>query len=95
MKPRLPTELRRFVQLRSDVEAVLERCGRETFDLVLIDAGGEWTRWVLPSEDAGLAMAADLGIPVHRGWEADPRMTLRMNRNDPWKGARGTRRALY
>ena len=39
-----PLELRRFAQLRSDVEAVLQRCGLGTYDLVLTDALGNWTR---------------------------------------------------
>jgi len=94
MKARTPSELRRFVTFRADVEAVLQRCGRNTFDLVLIDARGEWTRWVFPSEAAAEAAVSDLRIPLHHGWDEDPRMPQRMNRDDPWKGPRGTRRAL-
>ena len=93
MKARTPAELRRFVALRGDVEAVVQRCGRDTFDLVLIDAGGGWTRWVFPSEAVAVAVASDLGIPLHHGWEEDPRMSARMNRDDPWTDPLGTRRA--
>ena len=90
-----PSELRRFVALHPDVEAVLERCGLETFDLVFIDAGGAWTRWVVASKAEAEALAARLGVTLHRGWEEDPRMARRMSRDDPWSEPRGTRRALY
>src|SRR5437762_3242946 len=49
-----PSELRRFAALHQDVEAVLERCGRETFDVVLIDSSGACTRWVLASAGSAL-----------------------------------------
>ncbi len=90
-----PSELRRFVALHPDVEAVLERCGRDTFDLVLIDSAGAWTRWVLASGPEAEALAAQLGVALHHGWEEDPRMARRMSRDDPWSEPRGTRRALY
>jgi hypothetical protein len=89
---RIPTELRRFVQLRPDVEAVLQRCGRETFDLVLIDLEGNWTRWVFTSDRAARDAAADLGVPLHEGW--DDRMARRMNSRDHWNEPGGQRRAL-
>src|SRR5688500_12975640 len=50
-----PGELRRFVSMRTDVEAVLQRCGREAYDLLLIDAQGNWTRWVFTSEESAVA----------------------------------------
>jgi hypothetical protein len=88
----VPSELRRFVQLRPDVEAVLQRCGRDTFDLLLIDLDGNWTRWVFPSEGLAEAVAADLDVPLHREW--DDRMTRRMNKRDHWNSPGGQRRAL-
>ena len=87
-----PLELRRFAQLRSDVEAVLQRCGLGTYDLVLIDAQGNWTRWVFTSEEAAEAVAGDLEVPLHRGW--DDRMAKRMNRRDHWNEPGGQKRAL-
>ena len=87
-----PTELRRFVQLQPGVEAVVQRCGRATFDLVLVDADGVWTRWVFPSKEVAEAVAADLEIPLHDGWDA--RMNKRMNRMDHWNDPSGIRRAL-
>ena len=90
-----PSELRRFAALHPDVEAVLERCGRDTFDLVLIDSSGAWTRWVLASAEEAEALVQQLGVPMHHGWEEDPRMARRMNRDDPWSDPRGIRRALY
>ena len=91
---RIPSELRRFVQLRPDVEAVLQRCGADTFDLVLIDLDGNWTRSVFPSREVAEAVASDLEIPLHMGWEEDERMARRMNKRDHWNEPGGQRRAL-
>ena len=87
-----PAELRRFAQLRPDVEAVLQRCGLRTFDLLLIDSQGNWTRWVFTSEESAEATAEELGVPVHHGW--DDRMSKRMNQRDHWNEPGGQRRAL-
>jgi hypothetical protein len=85
------TELRTFVALRPDVEAVLQRCGLRTYDLVLVDPQGNWTRWVFTSEEAAAAAADDLQVPLHRGW--DERMSRRMNRRDHWNEPGGQQRA--
>ena len=92
MKAIPPTELRTFVTLRQDVEAVLQRCGLDTYDLLLVDLDGNWTRWVFPSEEHAVAVAKDLDIPLHRGW--DDRMAKRMNKRDHWNEAGGQRRGL-
>jgi hypothetical protein len=85
-------ELVRFVQLHVGVEAVLQRCGEETFDLVLVDVEGNWNRWVYTSEAAAAGAADRLDVPLHRGW--DDRMARRMNRRDHWNDQGGQRRAL-
>jgi len=87
-----PTELREFVLLRQDVEAVLHRCGLDTYDLLLIDVDGNWTRWVFTTEESAVAVAGDLEVRLHRGW--DDRMTRRMNKRDHWNDPGGQRRAL-
>jgi hypothetical protein len=89
---RTPTELRRFVILHTDVEAVLQRLGKDTWDLVLIDLEGNWTRWVFVSSELAEAAAQDLELPLHEGWDA--RMNQRMNRRDHWNQPGGQRRAL-
>jgi hypothetical protein len=89
---RTPSDLRTFAILRQDVEAVLQRCGLDTYDLILIDLAGDWTRWVFPSEELAEAAAADLGVRLHRSW--DDRMVRRMNRRDHWNDPGGQRRAL-
>jgi hypothetical protein len=91
---RTPSELSTFVRLRYDVEAVLQRCGRETYDLLLIDVDGNWTRWVFTSEEAAEAVAGDLGVPLHHGWEEDDRMAKRMNKRDHWNVPGGQRLGL-
>jgi hypothetical protein len=88
----IPKELRDFKLLRPDVEAVLQRCGLNTYDLLLIDLQGNWTRWVFTSEDAAAAVAEGLDLPLHRGW--DDRMAKRMNNRDHWSQPGGQRRAL-
>ena len=78
--------------LRSDVEAVLQRCGRETFELILIDLDGDWTGWVFHSEQEARNVAEDVGVRLHVGW--DDRMVRRMNKRDHWNQPGGQRRAL-
>jgi hypothetical protein len=87
-----PPDLRRFATHRQGVEAVLQRCGVDTFDLLLIDVDGNWTRGVFPANEVAEAVADDLGIPLNRGW--NDRMTKRMNRRDHWNDPGGQRRAL-
>jgi hypothetical protein len=85
------TQLVRFVQLHVGVEAVLQRCGAETYDLVLVDAEGSWMRSVYTSEASAAGAADRLDVPLHRGW--DDRMARRMNRRDHWNEPGGQRRA--
>jgi hypothetical protein len=89
---RSPAELRKFVTYQPDVEALLQRCGLDTYDLLLIDFEGNWTRWVFPSEDEAVEVADSLGVPLHREW--DDRMTRRMNNRDHWNEPGGQKRAL-
>jgi hypothetical protein len=88
---KIPSDVRDFVKLRLDVEAVVQRIGRETWDLVVIDPEGLWTRAVFPSREEALAAARDLGVPVHEGWT--DRMAQRMSRRDHWGVPGGQRRA--
>jgi hypothetical protein len=90
---RIPADLRTFATLKPDVEAVVQRCGAETFDLLLIDLDGNWTRWIFPSQEDAEAVAEALGVPLHHGWD-DDRLTRRMTKNDPWNEPGGDRRAL-
>ncbi len=92
MSVRTPAELRKFVWMHSGVEAVLQRCGIDTFDLILIDLDGNWTRWVFPSEEAATVVADRLEIPLHHEW--DDRMVKRLNKRDHWNEPGGQRRAL-
>ena len=87
-----PSELRTFATLRRGVEAVLQRCGLDSFDLLLIDVEGNWTRWVFPSQESAVQAAADLEVPLHHGW--DDRMARRMNKRDHWNEPGGQRRGL-
>ena len=88
-----PHALREFAKLHAEVEAVLQHVGLRTWDLVLIDVDGNWTRDEFGSEEAAEACASDLGIRLNRGWE-DPRLARRMNKRDHWNQPGGQRRAL-
>ncbi len=92
MALRIPPDVARFAKLNLDVEVVVQRIGRDTWDLVLIDPSGNWTRAIFPSKEQALAAAEFLGTPVHEGW--DERMSQRMNRRDHWGQPGGQRRAL-
>ena len=85
-------ELKAFAAGRSDVQAVLQRVGRGTFDLVVVDGEGNWTRAVFEREDEASAAAAELGAPVAEGWTED--LARRMNRRDHWNEPGGQKRAL-
>jgi hypothetical protein len=88
-----PGIFREFALLRPDVEAVVQRCGRNTVDCVLVDVEGNWVRAVFPSKEVAEAVCQDLEIPYHDGW-SDPRLVQRMNRRDHWGDPGGQRRAL-
>jgi hypothetical protein len=89
---RASARLRRFATLHPQVEGIVQRCGRETFDVVLIDLRGAWDRAVAGSEDEARAIGRDLGIRLNEDW--DPRLTRRMNAGDAWSDPEGCRRAL-
>jgi hypothetical protein len=89
----LPGDFRRFAMLRPDVEAVIQRCGLHTWDCVLIDVEGNWTRAVFASKEDAEDACEAYDIPTHAGWD-EPRMAQRMNRRDHWGEPGGQRRAL-
>lgn len=89
----VPEDFRRFAMLRPDVEAVIQRCGLNTYDCLLIDVEGNWTRAVFPSNEAAQGACREFGIPFHEGW-SEKRMVQRMNRRDHWGEPGGQRRAL-
>jgi hypothetical protein len=88
----LPKDLGRFLDGRADVEAVLQRVGHATYDVVFVDAGGEWTHWVVDSEQAAAALAEAAGVPLHSEWTDT--LSRRVNDGNPWADPHGQRRAL-
>jgi len=89
----LPTDFRRFATSREGVEAVIQRVGAGTFDVILVDAEGNWTRAVVPSEDEARAACAELGVRANLGWEGTD-LGQRVNELDAWSTPGVTRRAL-
>jgi hypothetical protein len=85
-------EAKRFAATRSEVDAVVQRIGHDTWDLILIDADGAWDRWVFSSRDEASAAGEAAGASVHDGWTDE--LSQRVTRRDEWRAADGTRRAL-
>ena len=85
-------EARHFAEAHRPVDAVVQRIGRDTWDLILIDGEGAWDRWVFESEDAASNAARRAGAEVHEGWTDE--LSQRVTRRDEWGTAGGTRRAL-
>ena len=88
-----PARLRRFAMLHQQVEGVVQRCGRETFDVLLVDVQGNWERAVVASVEDARGMGRDLGVRLRDGWN-DARLARRMNGRDHWTGSGGQRRAV-
>lgn len=75
------------------MDAIVQRIGRDTWDLVLVDQQGSWQRAVLSSKEACEAIAKELGVQPHDGWD-DESIAKRMNRRDHWNEPGGQKRAL-
>ena len=69
-----------------------ERVGHATYDVVFVDGDGEWTHWVVESEDAATALAEAAGAPLHTEWT--DALSRRVNDGNPWANPKGQHRAL-
>lgn len=88
----IPPEFRRFAA-REGVEAVIQRLGAATYDVVLVDTEGNWTRAVVASEAEARSACADLRVDaVHDGWPSE--VSQRVNELDTWATPGAKRRAL-
>lgn len=88
----VPKDLARFLEGRTDVEAVLQRVGHRTFDVVFVDGAGDWTHWVVESEEVATDLAQAAGVPLNTEWT--DALSRRVNDHDPWSDPRGQRRGL-
>jgi hypothetical protein len=93
MAVKVPPDVRQFAIVGQDVEAVVQRCGLNTVDCVLIAVDGTWTRAVFPSREAAQEACRDLGVRFHEGWD-DPRLAHRLNRRERWGRAGRERPAV-
>ena len=93
MSEKIPDDVRRFAKEHSGIDGVVQRIGLDTWDLLLIDADGSWTRMVTTTKEAAEGAAKELGAEVHDGWDADE-LAKRMNRRDDWSSPGGQRRAV-
>jgi hypothetical protein len=85
-------EAKRFASAHGTIDAIVQRIGHDTWDLILVDAAGAWDRWVFESEEAAAAAAGACGARVHAGWTDE--LSQRVTRRDEWGTKGGTRRAL-
>lgn len=67
-----------FVGYKDGVEAVVIRIGMNDAQLVLVDASGEWDRWVYHAMEEATAVAEKLRVPVHVGGYPEE-MRVRIN----------------
>jgi hypothetical protein len=88
----VPSGVGAFARGRQGLGALVQRIGRDTWDLIVIDAEGAWERWVFGSRDAAEAAARSVGIEAHDGWTED--LSKLANRKDNWNRPHGRRRAL-
>jgi hypothetical protein len=89
----IPASFDRFARKSKDVEAVLQRIGAGTFDLILIDADGNWERAALTTEEAARSFCERSQVPLHEGWD-DPDLARRINSLDAWATPGAKRRAI-
>jgi len=85
-------EVRRYAEAHRPVDAVVQRIGHDTWDLILIDGAGAWDRWVFESRDAAAEAARQAGAEVSDGWTDS--LSQRVTHRDEWGTPGGTRRAL-
>ena len=89
---RAPSRLRDFAKLHPGAEAVIQRIGGGSWDLLVVAVDGTWVRSVFPDEASAEAACRELDLRSQRGW-SDPRLGRRMNGRDHWSTADGQRRA--
>lgn len=89
----VPPEFRRFAASREGVEAVIQRLGAGTYDVILVDGQGNWTRAVAPGTEDARETLDDLRVDVvHDGWP--DHLSQMVNELDAWSTPGATRRAL-
>jgi hypothetical protein len=87
----IPRGLREFAAA-GPCDAVVQRVGLDTVELVLIDAAGDWVPAVFESADRARAVGEALGAAVHDGWTED--LSMRVGTRDAWSEPQGRRRGL-
>ena len=77
------TEALEFVKTREDVEAVIERIGYHTTQVILVAVNGEWLRFVVSSPEIAQRIAKGLKVEAHEGWPEGLRQKVSSYRRDP------------
>lgn len=77
-----------FAQARPGVEAVLQRIGAHSAQLILVAPSGEWLRAVVESLEEGRSWCERFGIAHHETWPEDLRRKMTAFRRNPEDWAR-------
>ena len=83
-----PHDAAAFASARPGTEAVTQRIGARSAQVVLVAPSGEWTRTVTPSLEAARALCERLAVPCHDGWPDELRKRLTSWRRTPEEWAR-------
>ncbi len=78
----------RFTRAHDGVEAVTQRIGAHSTQVILVASSGEWSRVVVESPEAARALCDRLGVPGHEGWPDDLRRRMTAWRRSPEDWAR-------
>jgi hypothetical protein len=77
-----------FTQSRPGTEAVTQRIGAHTAQLILVAPSGEWLREVLASLEDAHGLCERLGVAHHDTWPDELRRTFTSYRRSPEDWAR-------
>jgi hypothetical protein len=72
-----------FAEGHPGSEAIVQRIGARSAQVILVAPGGEWLRVVVASVEEGRALCERLAVPDHDGWSDDLRRRVTSWRRPP------------
>ncbi len=78
-----PEDMARFLRTHSGVEAIIQRIGNRSAQLIFIGETGEWLRWVVPSTAEARNLCRKLEVEAHGGWPDHLRRRINAYRRSP------------
>jgi hypothetical protein len=89
----IPHALRDLAEADPEIEALIQRSGDATWDLIAVGSSGDWQRGVFLTREAAADAAGELGFKLVESWE-DGEIAKRVNSLDAWSSPIGKRRAV-